>query len=414
LTTYQCHKRDHACIWFSHLPVDVTQQLELLLPNEPAQLAVNCEPTTWRRMKPGAGRPTRGIRIETGKETWDSIPLGGSFSLELLERGSAIVGAATALHPQMTAFVRPATGTTLFDAYLFIDYSGASSVQAQRKSIRTAYGEGQCPATIVPGGFSRGFSREDAAAFTLDCLRQATRRGIRVCFGQDHAYGIPFGLASDLGLDQQPWRSALRAFLNGSYAGDAPAFVNVPTFAADFNRWLIKHGQQPYFWSATKAAEYDVPSHNPRRDDSHGSVYRLTDRCQGRSGRGNPKPIGRLGDPGTVGNQSLYGMQRLLELDAACQEEGIKLRFWPFDGLDVMAAEYEEAHVAVEPNPTALRPRDVQQSDANDALHSALSVQEADMSGQGLQLFDLTGLGSAGAARVRFEGWILGGLPPTV
>jgi hypothetical protein len=34
-------------------------------------------------MKQGAGRPTRGIRIESGKDVWNSIGLGSGFRIEL-------------------------------------------------------------------------------------------------------------------------------------------------------------------------------------------------------------------------------------------------------------------------------------------------------------------------------------------
>jgi len=47
------------------------------------RLLINGHQTVWRRMKQGAGRPTRGIRIESGKDVWNSIGLGSGFRIEL-------------------------------------------------------------------------------------------------------------------------------------------------------------------------------------------------------------------------------------------------------------------------------------------------------------------------------------------
>jgi hypothetical protein len=103
-------------------------------------------------------------------------------------------------------------------------------------------------------------------------------------------------------------------------------------------------------------------------------------------------------------------MARLLELMQRCELEGIKLRFWPFDGLDICGPEYNDAHVVVEPFPSSLRPEDVTQTDANDAWHTARAIQLADLTGKGEDLFQLTGLSESDMAAVRFEGWIVGNL----
>jgi hypothetical protein len=79
-------KRDHACIWFAHLPSEIARELGRLDPDQRVQLFIDGYPTTWRRMKPGAGRPTPGIRLESGREVWNNIALGQSFSIALFQR----------------------------------------------------------------------------------------------------------------------------------------------------------------------------------------------------------------------------------------------------------------------------------------------------------------------------------------
>jgi hypothetical protein len=81
-------KRDHACIWFTHLPRDIARELERLALDQPVQLLIDGYLTTWRRMKPGNGRPTPGIRLESGREVWNSIALGQDFSIELFQRAN--------------------------------------------------------------------------------------------------------------------------------------------------------------------------------------------------------------------------------------------------------------------------------------------------------------------------------------
>jgi hypothetical protein len=215
-------------------------------------------------------------------------------------------------------------------------------------------------------------------------------------------------LARELGISQMPWRTALNSFLDGEYHSTAPAFQDLRQFAPEMNRWLTEQGQKPYFWSATKAEAYQTPGRDPRRGEAEESACRLTDRYRNESRRATPKPFNRLGDPGTVGGQSLLGMARIRELMQRAEQEGIKLRFWPFDGLNISDPEYDGAHVAVEPYPSALRPVGIQQTDANDALYTARAIQEADLKGQASSFFDVSGLRSCDIPIVRFEGWIVG------
>src|ERR1700722_3277130 len=81
-------KRDHACIWFTHLPRDIARELERLALDQPVQLLIDGYLTTWRRMKPGNGRTTPGIRGEPGREVWNSVALGQDFSIELFQRAN--------------------------------------------------------------------------------------------------------------------------------------------------------------------------------------------------------------------------------------------------------------------------------------------------------------------------------------
>jgi hypothetical protein len=289
----------------------------------------------------------------------------------------------------------------LFDSYLFADYSGAVDRSAQRRAIRVAEASGTGAPTIV----SKRFTRDDLVTELVNRLRDATRRGTRVCFGQDHQYGIPVALGRELALDHLPWREALRKLCDGSYGSSAPPLAHPKVFARAFNEWLSTQGRQAYFYSATKASLYGLPSRNPRDGDR--STYRLTEQCRPTTGTGAPKPFNRVGDNGTVGGQSLVGMIALRQLMATCEKEKLHVAVWPFDGLSITEPAYTNAHVLLEPYPTAVRQRHIVQTDEADALASVARVQDADAGGNLCQLLDLSSLKPPDVPIVRFEGWIL-------
>ena len=242
-------------------------------------------------------------------------------------------------HPkQQTAVLSSAD--RFFGEYLFADYSGAASECGQRKSIKVAYAAAHSPPFVDPGVFTR----ESLVDWMHRKLLSASERGVRVCLGQDHSYGFPLGLARELGIAAQSWRTAIASFLDGGYASDAPRFTGVPQFAAAINSWLRSRGFEDYFWSATKK-QYGLPSRNPRVA-TVGAFSRVTDTRRSSFGRGSPMPFSRVGDNGSVGGQSLWGLTMLLRLMALCERDGILLRCWPFDGLAVSSKNYEKSHVS--------------------------------------------------------------------
>lgn len=98
---------------------------------------------------------------------------------------------------------------------------------------------------------------------------------------------------------------------------------------------------------------------------------------------------------GSVSGQSLLGMKKMRQMMLACKRAGVRLRVWPFDGLNLRGDEYNDCHLAIELYPTAIRPADVSQTDSNDALHSAEFIQEMDLEGRLLHLLDLNDLDPA-------------------
>src|SRR5690349_4886293 len=106
----------------------------------------------------------------------------------------------------------------LFDDYLFADYSGAFENRGQRNAIRLAAATAEIPAEVV----GCRLTRNDLVGKFADRLEGATRSRRRVCFGQDHQYGIPFGLASEIGLSDHTWRRIIDSLATGDYGSGAP------------------------------------------------------------------------------------------------------------------------------------------------------------------------------------------------
>lgn len=276
-----------------------------------------------------------------------------------------------------------------FDCYAFADYRGDKN-DAGGVVLAVAMGTG---AVELIEGVS---SRARLAEFLPKLLSVATKRRLRVLFGQDHQYGIPAALLAELGLGSGDWRTRMqRLFVDGVFGRHAVA-GHAGAFAGAVNTSLEQRGSLPYFWSATNGARYGLPSKNPRpKNDA--SQRRL---CEERGGL--RFGFSRLGDPGSVGGQTIVGLARVL----AMLQENANIQVWPFDGLSL--CELCRGHVALEIYPSAVRAREVAQSDENDATACVTWAQRHDLQGTLARQIDLTSLSDEEQARARIEGWIAG------
>jgi len=286
----------------------------------------------------------------------------------------------------------------LFDTLLFADYSGAASASSQRRAIRLARATKGKQVSLATTRFTR-------TQLTDEFLREldaASRANQRVIFGQDHQYSLPLSLIHELGLPGSiTWRALLRALVDGTYGG--PKLSGPRSFAREFNEWLEGKGRPAYFYSATKSDLYGVPRINPR---NAAELHRLTERHRSNALTGSPKALNRVGDNGTVGGQTLCGLIEIDRLLRLSEDAGMHVSVWPFDGLSIDLPPYTEGHIMIEPYPTAVRDKEIPQSDESDALACALVVQQADYAGELVRMLDLRALSALDAERVRLEGWI--------
>ncbi len=367
------------------------------------------------------GRPTQGVRVTDGVPFFEAIPLGSEIDFALAESetgAGATIATPLSIQPPATKTptLKVVASTTpqgdrgpLFQAYLVADYSGAEDLAVQRRSIRVAVGEGG-EIQILPEPFTRTSLVRELVARLADF----TRRGIRALVGIDHQYGIPAALAEEIGLGGLSWRDALTQLYTGGYGagGGGPPWGHPRRFAAAFNDFLQRQGRPDYFWSATKRKLYGLRhDKNPRATTDHSGVFRLTEVCRGVGSPSTPKPLSRLGDNGSVGNQSCCGMGHLLEVLQACEQEKVPVAVWPMAGLDIQSPAYAGKHVFAEPYPSAKRDRAVKQTDENDALESVRFLWGRDQRGELPAVCDLSTLTPEEVRIVQFEGWILSHLP---
>jgi len=271
-----------------------------------------------------------------------------------------------------------------FDTFLFADYSGAASTSTQRRAIALWRLDGGGRPRKVRGPFTREALREAL----LGTLVVATREGRRVLFGIDHQWSWPRDLWRAAGLDGRPWRSALRALVEGD--GDRPPLGPAHAFPAAFNAWA---GASIFHCRVRGLARaYGVPT----RGDWTGDPVRLAERTMP-----GAKPATRLGGAGAVAGQTLVGLVELHRLLEEANRVGVPVLAWPMDAL----ADDGESHVGCEIYPSFFRPSHVRQTDDADARWACLWASRADLAAA----LDLRRAPVPVRTAARLEGWILGG-----
>ncbi len=117
------------------------------------------------------------------------------------------------------------------------------------------------------------------------------------------------------------------------------------------------------------------------------------------------KPIYKIGGIGSVGLQSLYGIQNLVELRNEIRSRGIELFCWPFDGWDLPSS----GHVLVEIYPKLFNKKS--KNHLQDAEACSKWLYKHDEKGRLLDWFDPNNFKLETRnelQRASLEGWIIG------
>jgi hypothetical protein len=274
-----------------------------------------------------------------------------------------------------------------FDTYLFADYSGAASPSAQKQAIALWRLDRGGRPRKVPGPFTRESLREAILAV----LVESTRAGRRVLFGIDHQWSWPRDLWVAAGLENRPWRDALRSLVEGD--GARPRLGPAHVFPAAFNSWA---GAAAFHCRVRGLArKYGIPT----RNRWEGAPVRLAERAMP-----GAKPATRLGGTGAVAGQTLVGLVELHRLLENARRLDVPVLAWPMDALDDDGL----SHVGAEIYPTFCRPAHVPKTDDADARWACLWASRADLA----VALDLRPAPAAVRRAARLEGWILGAAVP--
>lgn len=293
---------------------------------------------------------------------------------------------------------------TLFDEYVMVDWSANSTPKSGTDSIWIAHAERGADTTV-----SNPRTRFAAYEIVRGLLHHAIGRGARVLVGFDFPYGYPFGLASALGLEGEPWRAVWRELAR--LVVDEPNNRNNRwKVAAELNRRV--GGDHGPFWNApTLAVSADLLRTRGSFPFAAGSVcdlseYRTVDRQLRDSGR-QAHSCWKLFTPGSVGSQALVGIPVLERLRADPDLAAVST-VWPFEtgftppaGPAIVHAEIWPGAVDVD---MALHPI----KDAAQVLSLAAFFAGLDDDGTLATLFGEPRALGAASACVNEEGWILG------
>jgi len=176
----------------------------------------------------------------------------------------------------------------LFDNYIMVDWSAASSPKTGKDSIWIA----ELSANTGRLKYANPATRQAAYADLQARLKKLERANARVLIGFDFSLGYPAGTAAALGLSGAPW--------------DATHFWGVTS---------QKHSG-PYL-KATK----------PSFTGKHLPELRIVERYLRDQKLGTPKSVWQLAYIGSVGSQSLMGLPYVVKL----REEFPSAKIWPFE-----------------------------------------------------------------------------------
>lgn len=207
-----------------------------------------------------------------------------------------------------------------FDAYVMVDWSGASTPKNGRDSIWYA-------ATLRRGGgldrvaLANPATRAEAEVQLLERL-DGLSRDRRILVGFDFPFGYSRGTATALGVEGAPWHATWTALAAAIEDGQDNA-NNRFDVAEDWNRRIA--GEAFPFWGNTRD---EARRYLTRRRFRHHGPRDIPERrfCELRVRR--TQPVWKLAYAGSVGSQVLLGLPRVWALRQAL---GGRAAIWPFE-----------------------------------------------------------------------------------
>jgi hypothetical protein len=306
---------------------------------------------------------------------------------------------------------------TVFDAYIFVDWSARSRLSPRRPS-KDAIWVGELVASAECGEtYWRG--RERASMHVTERVLAHVEEGRRVLVGFDFPYGYPAGFASCLGnIEGRPWRDTWD-LLAREVMDDERNRNNRFEVAARLNQRL--GGGPGPFWGCHPAVSTRHLSGRQKGLFAYpfpGSAGQLERLRLTEQAMGGVQETWKLNGNGSVGSQALVGIPRVRALRDDPRLAGVSA-VWPFEtgftprplqghGLRVLHAEIWPGIISKEKvSEEAATPGVIRdQAQVRLMCQWALAQDEAGTLGP---WFDATNLDERKRrAAVEEEGWILG------
>ena len=297
----------------------------------------------------------------------------------------------------------------LFDAYIMVDWSAASSPKTGKDSIWIADLRSRTNRTK----FDNPPTRFEAWTILAERLNRLKSAGCRTLLGFDFSFGYPAGTAKAIGLAGAPWL-AMHDWLARKIEDFPDNSNNRFAVAAELNG-LISGSASP-FWGVTSQkhrADTLMPN-KPDYSKSRLAEFRMVEKFARGHGLGVPKSGWQLAYIGSVGSQSLLGIPYVGKL----RKHFPTSRVWPFEtGFKTLTKEGlgDTDLVMAEIYPSLLnaRPKPAEPLDKAQVRTMARHYWELDESGRlGARFAQPSGIKAVNLSNINNEeGWILGITP---
>jgi hypothetical protein len=215
---------------------------------------------------------------------------------------------------------------TLFDAYIFVDWSASSRPNSGEDSIWIGAGAYDANGNLVVDQPQNPSTRTSAETYVLDLLQAHVREHRRVLIGFDFPYGYPANWHKAVGHNTGSWSTLWDLFAQ-----------RITDVAQNNNRWDVANslnaaiaGFTGPYWG--KPSNVDAPylsETKPSCFTNDVMEFRQIEHCLRRAGK-QPKSVWQLYYNGSVGSQALLGIPVLHRLRnhetlSSCSQ------VWPFE-----------------------------------------------------------------------------------
>ena len=292
--------------------------------------------------------------------------------------------------------------TPLFDAYMVVDWSAASTPRRGADSIwwalirRTGSMHAMIRRENAP-------TRDAATRDIADQLSDLLADGLRILAGFDFPFGYPAGTAGRLGMPGLPWRHMWQELSDQLEDGDNNANNRIDV-AEGLNERLS--GEAFPFWGNVREETRPCLRRRGRRPHSAGDLaeWRLCD-TRGKT----TSSVWQLAGNGSVGSQVLTGIPRVWQMRTD-PRLAMDSHIWPFETGLAHDPRAQLIFAEVYPSLLTPKPETDQVKDARQVRTTAEHFADLDIAGELEALFQ--GDPSLNEAEREIveqeEAWILG------